>query len=339
VHQSNRTIALPRARAQRRGGLRRTLRRYGWCYVLLLPWVVLNLVFVVYPQLASYPYTLYNWDGIGRVSGYVGMENFRAVIADPYFWRAFRNTFVYAAVLVPIQLFLALVLALVLNNPTLRFSNFYRALFFSPAVTSAAVVGIVIAFLFNQMGPQFSALLGALGLVRPGEQVNILADPRFTLYAIIAVGIWKTLGLNLVNFLAALQSIPRELYEAAKIDGASPAQEFWRITVPMLRTPGLIIVFLAFVGSLNVFELALVMAGTGPSALLADAEVVGTYIFRNAFGASSNVGFATAAALFMGVLTIGLSLGQGLVLKALGAQRRGVSAKLDGIDADREVRA
>lgn len=325
--------AIP-TRAARTTKTRRPLwkevRRSVWCYVFLLPWIALILMFVVYPQLASYPYALYNWDGIGEVAGYVGLDNFRAVIRDPYFWLAFKHTFTYAIILVPIQLFLALVLALVLNNPKLRFANFYRALFFSPTVTSAAIVGIVISFLFNQMGPQFTAVLRFLHLVGPGEQINILADPRFTLYAIIVVGIWKTLGLNMVNFLAALQSIPKELYEAAKIDGATPNDEFWRITIPMLRKPGLIIIFIAFVGSLSVFELVLVMAGTGANALLSNSEVVGTYIYRNAFGGGNNVGFASAAALFMGILTIGLSLLQAVAFRAAGIQRKGLNTRLSG---------
>lgn len=324
----------PPAPAKPRSAFWRDVRRNWWCYAFLLPWLALNLTFVVYPQLASYPYTLYNWDGIGRVSGYVGLDNFTRVLQDQYFWRALRNTFVYAVVLVPVQLTLALILALILNNPKLRFSNFYRALFFSPAVTSAAVVGIVIAFLINQTGPQLSAALAAVGVIEAGEQINVLADPRFALWAIIIVGIWKTFGLNLVNFLAALQSIPQELYESARIDGATPRQEFWFVTVPMLRTPGLVIVFLAFVGSLSVFDLALVMVGTGATALLADAEVVGTYIYRQAFGGGGNVGFATAAALVMGLITVALSLAQLALFKALGIRRPGLTDKLGTPDRE-----
>lgn len=288
---------------RRRNRWRKTQRAL-WSYVFLTPWLILLGLFVIYPQVASYPYTLYNWDGIGEPSGFVGLDNFRAVLVDPFFWRALRNTVVYTALLVPVQLLIALALALILNNPRLKAANFYRTLFFSPAVTSAAVVGIVISFLLNQLGPQITEVLRALKLVGPYDQVTVLANPNFALYAIIIVGIWKSLGINVVYFLAALQTIPPEVYEAGRIDGASPMQEFRHITIPMLRQPGLVIVFLAIIGSLHVFDLALVLVGSGPGALLADAEVIGTYVYRNSFGGGNNVGLATAAALIMGLITI-----------------------------------
>lgn len=296
-----------------------------WSYLLLLPAVLLVLTFVILPLLASYPYTLYNWSGIGQPEQYVGLNNFVKVGADPYFWAAFRRTFTYAAVLVPIQLTLALILALVLNNPKLRGSSIYRAIFFSPVVTSQAVVGIVITFLLNSFNAPLTELGRGLGWLGATDSISIIGDPRFTFAAIIAVGIWHSLGVNLIYFLAALQSIPPELYEAARIDGANARQEFWLITVPSLRSPGLIIVFLAVLGSLGVFELVVVMAGTGASGMLSNSEVVSTYIYRNAFTFSGggNVGFASAAALLMGVITLLLSLVQLVVLRRFGVRRKG----------------
>lgn len=291
-------------------------RRAGWSYLFLLPAVALVLLFVVYPLAASYPYALYNWDGLGQPSRFVGLANFQRVASDPYFWSAFQHTAIFALVLVPTQLFLALVLALVLNSPKLRGSSFYRAMYFSPTITSSAVVGIVISYIFGALGEPFSAVARTFGLIGPTEQVSILSDPRFTLPAIIVVGIWHGLGYNLIYFLAALQSIPVELYEAARVDGATRRQEFWRITLPMLRAPGLIIFFLALTASLNVFEIVVVLAGTGASGLLSGAEVVSTYIYRNAFGEGNNVGFASAAALFMGVLTVALSVVQMLAFRS-----------------------
>src|SRR4051812_27200668 len=115
-----------------------------WCYIYLVPMFVLLVIFVIYPLFASLGYTLYQWNGIGEPTQYVGLDNFTRVTADPLFWEAFLHTFTYAAVLVPIQLALALILALVLNNPRLRFATFYRSVYFIPVVTSAAVVGVVV---------------------------------------------------------------------------------------------------------------------------------------------------------------------------------------------------
>jgi ABC-type sugar transport system permease subunit len=316
---SSEPITLVRRRSP---NLWKQIRKSGWYYLFLLPWLVLLLLFVVYPQLASYPYTLLEWDGIGT-SRWVGLENFQRVISDEFFWKAFRHTFTYAAILVSVQLFLALILALTLNSPRLRLSNFYRAIFFSPVVTSTAIIGIIMSFLMNNLGPAIQPLFRSLGWIGATENLNLLADPRFTLYTITAVGIWKTLGINMVYFLAALQGIPRELYEAARIDGASVRDEFWHITIPGLREMGLIIIFLAFLGSLQVFELVQVMAGQGPNALFLESDVVNTYVYRTAFGTNRQIGLASAAALTMGLITLALSALQILVFRRFGVRQGG----------------
>jgi ABC-type sugar transport system permease subunit len=316
------TINKPMPITRRKKNLWVQMRKSGWYYLFLAPWMVLLLLFVVYPQVASYPYTLLEWNGIGT-SRWVGLENFQRVISDEFFWKAFKHTFVYAGILVPVQLFLALILALTLNSPQLRFSSFYRAIFFSPVVTSTAIIGIIMSFLMNNIGPAIQPLFRGLGWIGASENLNLLADPRFTLYTITAVGIWKTLGINMVYFLAALQGIPKELYEAARIDGANVRDEFWHITIPGLRETGLIIIFLAFLGSLQVFELVQVMAGQGPNALFLESDVIGTYVYRTAFGTNRQVGLASAAALTMGLITLTLSLLQVLVFRKLGLRQGG----------------
>lgn len=300
------------------------IRRSGWYYAFLSPWIVLVAVFVLYPQIASYPYTLLEGNLLMGEGRYVGLDNFRNVIQDEYFWRALRNTFIYAAVLVPIQLFLALVLALILNNPRLRFSNFYRALYFAPVVTGTAIIGIVMSMMFIYLSPAVKPFFVLIGLVGANENLNLLGDPRFALYAVIALGIWKNLGINMIYFLAALQVIPKELYEAARIDGASPAQELRHITLPGLRDTGIVVIFLAFLGSLQVFELVQATIGLGATAIFADAEVMATYIYRRAFSGDANQGLASAAALTMGLLTLILTAVQLLVFRRAGI-RHGVA--------------
>jgi ABC-type sugar transport system permease subunit len=277
---------------RRSPNLWKQIRRSGWYYLFLLPWLVMLLLFVVYPQLASYPYTLLEWDGIGT-SRWVGLENFQRVINDEFFWKAFRHTFTYAAI------------------------------FFSPVVTSTAIIGIIMSFLMNNIGPAIQPLFRSLGLIGATENLNLLADPRFTLYTITAVGIWKTLGINMVYFLAALQGIPKELYEAARIDGANARDEFWHITIPGLRETGIIIIFLAFLGSLQVFELVQVMAGQGPNALFLESDVVNTYVYRTAFGTNRQIGLASAAALTMGLITLALSILQIFVFRRFGVRQGG----------------
>jgi len=293
-----------------------------WSYIYVAPMFVLLLVFVIYPIFASLGYTLYQWNGIGDPSNYVGLDNFVRVMHDAFFWGAFLHTFMYTVVLVPIQLLLALALALVLNNPKLRFASFYRSVYFIPAVTSPAVIGVVIQLLLSNFGDNLNQLL--LNLHVTHEHIDWLGDPRFALGIITTVGIWNTLGYNLVYFLAGLQTIPAELYEAASIDGANSIARFFTITIPMLRAIGLVIIILAILGSLQVFDLVLVLTDGGPYGA---TDVVNTYIYHQAFGGSShagvqpNVGFASAASFFYGIILLGLSFAQVMIFRYINSQR------------------
>ena len=296
--------------------------KHVWSYLFLLPMLSLVLLFVVYPLAASINITLYDWNGIGQPTRFVGLQHFSAVARDPWFWNAFRNTFVYTFVLVPIQLALALMLAMILNNPRLKGSTVYRAIYFSPVVTSAAMVGVVVSLLLSSVGGDISGSLMRAGLT--SAPIDWLGSPTLALPVIIAVGIWHTLGYNLVYFLAALQSIPKEMYEAAMVDGANAWHRFLEITIPMLREVGTVILFLAILGSLQIFDLVLVMTGGGPYYA---SEVVSTYIYRFAFTpasvqAEANVGYASAAAFFMGVLVMGLTVMQLLAVRYFQQRRK-----------------
>lgn len=297
--------------------------RSRWSYLYVAPMLILLLVFSIYPTFASLGYTLYQWNGIGDPKIFVGFDNFVQVMHDPIFWGSFQHTLIYTVVLVPIQLFLALLLALILNNPKMRFVSLYRAIFFIPVVTSAAVIGVVINLIMTNFGDDLNTLLINLHIMH--DHVDWLGDPRFALGIVIVVGIWNTLGYNLVNFLAGLQTIPVELYEAARIDGANAFNRLLYITIPMLRTVGMIILVLATLGSLQVFDLVIVLTDGGPYGA---TEVVNTYIYHQAFGGNSsrnpvepNVGFASAASFFYGLIIMGLSVAQLLLFRYLNKQR------------------
>ena len=297
----------------RRASLWHRVRVNRWSYVYLAPFLVLVAVFTIYPIFASLGYTLYQWNGVGSPTQYVGLHNFEQVLHDTIFWQSFGHTFLYTVVLVPVQLVMALALALVLNDRHLRFATFYRAVYFIPAVTSAAIIGVIFQLMLSNFGDVFSHGLVALHMARHG--IDWLGDPRVVLWIIIAIGIWNTLGYNLVYFLAGLQTISAELYEAARIDGAGAVGRFLHVTIPGLREVGLIILFLAILGSLQVFDLVQVLTGGGPYFA---SEVVNTYIYHQAFGAGSfsggggaaiqpNVGFASAASFFYGLILLALT--------------------------------
>jgi multiple sugar transport system permease protein len=221
-----------------------------------------------------------------------------------------------------VQLVIALALAMVLNNSRLRFSAFYRTLFFLPVVTSPAVVGVVVQLMLSNFGDTLNGWLLDIHLI--GRPVDWLGSPKIAMGIVIAVGIWQTLGYNLVYFLAGLQTIPEEINEAARIDGAGRVRAFLHITVPLLRPVGLMIVTLAFIGSFQVFDLVQVLTGGGP---YFGTEVVNTYIYHLAFGGNQgaatepNVGLASAASFFYGLLLIGFSVLQVLVFRSIAKRR------------------
>jgi ABC-type sugar transport systems, permease components len=319
---------LSSARRLSRALFPRGLSTYLWSYLYLAPMILLFAVFTIYPLFASLGYTLYQWNGIGVPSHFVGLTNFVQVVRDTLFWGAFAHTFIYMLVLVPVQLCLALALALVLNNPHLRFATFYRSIYFLPVVTSPAVIGVVIQILLSNFGENINHILLHLHVIN--SHIDWLGDPHYALGVIIAVGIWNTLGYNLVYFLAGLQTIPPDLYEASRLDGASGIRQFFFITVPMLRGVGLVILILAILGSLQVFDLVQVLTGGGPYFA---TEVVNTYIYHEAFGNFSaqaiqpNIGYASAASFFYGLLLLGFSLVQVIILRYAAYQRKEFAAK------------
>lgn len=284
-------------------------------YIFLVPMLLILGMLIIYPILATYKYTLYNWTGLDEPDQYVGLKNFIIVAKDPYFWNAVKNSLIYTAVLVPIQLTLALVLAVLLNNTYGRMTAGIRSLFFVPVVTTPAIIGAVFWMLLNPVNGPLSQVFGLFGI--GNGNLDLLGNPSTALWAIIGVGIWQTLGLNIIYFLAGLQSIPKGLYEAATVDGANGFQKFTQITLPLLRPVTIIVLLLAILGSLQVFDTVQVMTGGGP---FFATDVVQTYIFRFAFGGEHvkpAVGYASAAALFMGFLTMGLTICQFFVAKRL----------------------
>jgi ABC-type sugar transport system permease subunit len=300
------------------------VRKRAWAYAFVLPMFVLFLGFTLYPVLDSVRYTFYNWNGIGDPKNFVGLQHYIHIAHDPFFWNAFKHTALYTLVLVPVQLTLALGLAVVLNSRRVRGRYALRAVFFSPIVTSSAIVGIVITILSTTAGDTVNRALVRSGLLE--RSIDWLGDPRTALWLIIAVGIWIGLGYPLIYFLAALQSIEPDLYDAARVDGAGAWALFRHITIPMIRPVGLVILLITSLHSLRVFDVVQVMTQGGPYFA---TDVVSTYIYRQAFfvnavgDSDSRLGYASAAAFFMGLLIMGISVLQYLAVRSAARQRPG----------------
>lgn len=292
---------------RRRGRLGREIVKHRWHYLFVAPMAITLVLFTLWPIVASWTYSFYQWDGFGPLEIWVGLDNFAQAIDDPAYWSAFRNTFAFAAASIFVQMPLALLFALVLNNDKLTGRGIYRTLIFIPVVSTTAVVGLVFAVLLDANVGPINAAFGWIGL----GPFNFLGDSATSLWTVIAVETWRGLGITMVYWLAALQTIPRDVYDAAAIDGAGRWKTLRHITLPMLTPFAIIILLLTFVTSFNAFDIVQTMTGGGPNG---SSDIVQTYIYRYAFAPDNFVaqyGFASAAALLFGIVVMVLTVIQG----------------------------
>jgi multiple sugar transport system permease protein len=303
----------PEIRTERRRSRGLRIRRTEfWVYLFLLPTIVLYGLFTVYPIIGSYWYSFLEWNGFDAHRTFVGLANYREALHDPLFWNAFKITVLFTVVAVPAKVILAFLLAMVLNSPRMPWRGFFRTAFFLPVVTTTAIVGVVMQFVFDPASGPVNLILLKLGLIDQG--VNFLGDSTTALWTVVAVFTWKWLGTTLIYWLAALQTIPRELYEAASIDGATARRSAWHITLPMLKPFTIIITLLTIESTLQVFDLMLTMTGGGP---FYATQVMEIFIYEQAFASSvPRLGYASAAAVVFGLFVFALGLLQLLGVRA-----------------------
>ena len=237
-------------------------QRALWGYVFALPWVIGLIVFWVGPILTSFYYSFTSFEVIGSPD-WLGLANYnRAFNQDDLFWPSLGRTFAFALVYVPAAIFGALFLASLLNQK-LKGTNIYRTIFFVPHLIPAVALAVVWTFLLQpKMGP-VNMILRDLGVANPP---NWLSSRETALYSVIMINVWAAVGGNtMLIFLAGLQGVPQELYEAAEIDGAGAWRKFWNVTLPLLTPTIFFNLVLAIIGALNVFTTAWVATKGGPS--------------------------------------------------------------------------
>jgi multiple sugar transport system permease protein len=231
---------------------------------------------------------------------FVGLENYRRALADPAFWDAMRTTAVFVVGTIPFTTALALGLALAVQ-PAFRGRTLFRLGFFVPSVVSVVVLSLVFKGLYAPLGP-LNGLLALFGL----PATPWLLDPHTALPAIMAMDVWSASGYYMVIFLAGLQAIPRELYEAAKLEGASRWDSFWTITLPLLRPTMLFVLVVNTVRSLQIFTEVYVMTSGGP---LHRTTTVVYYLYEEAFH-RFNLGYASAVAYLLLLVTLAVAWAQ-----------------------------
>jgi multiple sugar transport system permease protein len=281
---------------------RRTLarRRTRTAYAFLLPSGLILALFVLYPMVAALRTSFTNASLFGS-SSWIGLENYRALFADSRFTNALKNTIIYAFFTTVISVALALVVAVALDR-RLRGRSFFRAAFFFPFVASLGISSIAWSFLLDPQVGVVSNWLSAVGL----SIGNGVRDPHWALPAVILVGIWRNVGFFMVMYLAGLQSIPRELKEAALVDGATSWQKFRLLTWPLLSNTTMFVLMVAAIFSFQAFDQIYVMTNGGP---YFKSETLVMLIYNTGFQ-DYRLGYASAISWILVAIVLCLSLVQ-----------------------------
>jgi multiple sugar transport system permease protein len=236
--------------------------RAAWLF--LAPALVVIGVFFFVPVVAAFALSVTDYDlyAIANPANaqFVGLANYAQLIRTPLFWTALRNTFYFAAVGAPLSLLVALVAALLVNAKLVRFKGFFRAAYFAPFVTTLVAVAIVWKYLYQ---PQYGLINAALAKLGIGP-IDWLGDPHWAMPAIILLAVWRNFGYNMLIFIAGLQRIPMQLYEAAELDGAGAWARFRHITLPLLAPTFVFVGVITAIGYFQLFSEPYVMTGGGP---------------------------------------------------------------------------
>ncbi|PLV58298.1 carbohydrate ABC transporter permease [Thermotoga sp. KOL6] len=259
---------------------------------------LLMILFIYYPLIFGIKISFYQYDMVGE-SLFVGLQNYVNLLKDPLFWNAFKNSLLYLLVVPPLQL-ISMILAVLLNR-ALKGRSFFRTLIFLPVVTPITIAAITWQWMYREKG-FVNFLLQSLHIIK--EPIAFLSDPKIALFAIMFVTMWKGFGYYMVIYLAGLQSIPTELIEAARVDGAKPSQVFFKITVPLLKPYILFCSTMSSIAALNVFGEIYAMTKGGP---VHATETMGIFIYNKAFG-YLQFGYSNAAAILFSFVVIAFSL-------------------------------
>ncbi|HEX2863687.1 MAG TPA: sugar ABC transporter permease [Deinococcales bacterium] len=276
----------------------------------LLPAVVILGAFSLFPALYSLYLSLHRWQGLAPEAPFVGLENYARLVHDAAFWSSLKATALFAGGMTLGALALGLAYALLLNGPVLG-RGAYRVLFFLPVITPSVAAGTVWRYLFDPSQGVVNSILATFGIAGP----HWLVDPAWALLAVALVGIWRRVGFNIIIYLAALQDIPRELHEAARVDGASSWETLRFVTVPLLSPTTFFLVVTSLIEGFQVFDLVYVMTQGGP---LGSTDVLGFFLYRNAFS-YLDLGYASAIAYAMFAIILAVTLVQQRLSRAGGA--------------------
>ena len=287
-------------------GLFHTLYRHRWPYLFILPWYLIYGGFMLFPVVYSFWLSFQDWRG-ARGTEFIGLQNYERLVQDDIFRGALGNTVIIGLLYVPLMLFLALVLATVLNSALLKMRTFFRGAVFAPYITSTVIMALVFGLIYDEQAGVLNFLLSLIGI----PSINWTGSIEWSKVSVAGLLLWHWTGYNMVLMLAGLQTISEDLYEAASIDGASARQRFMHITVPMMRPVILFTAVLSTIGTFKIFNEPYILTGGGP---LNSSMTVLLYLYNQAFQ-GFKLGYASALAYAVVVIVFVLSMIQFRLLR------------------------
>jgi len=261
--------------------------------LFLAPVTILLIVFILYPIIDTFITSGYQWNGISSAKEFIGFENWKTLLTDKNFWIAFRNNLVIMVLSIVIQIPIGLALATFLDFGGKKLTIF-KVIWFVPLLMSSVAIGFLFTYALATNGGIVSTISGWFG----GGNIDLLGNPKTALLTVIIVICWQFTPFYMVYFMAAFTNIPYDVFEAARIDGATRGQYFWRIALPLLVPSMKSAAILSMVGSLKYFDLIYVMTGGGPGT---STELMATYMYKQSFK-NFNMGYGSAAAGGMFIL-------------------------------------
>lgn len=261
-------------------------------YLLVSPYLVNVVLFVLFPVFFCLFLTFNSWNIIGPIR-FIGIDNYVRLFNDRLFWKAIANTLKFLLLHIPLQLFVSLFLAYLLNQQ-IKAVSVFRASFFMPVIVS----GVVITILWQQLLGYDTGLINRMFVMIGLHKVGWLVNPDVAIYSIAMMATWKNVGLYVILFLVGLQTVPPQYYEAAKLEGASRWQQFYHITLPMINPTIFMVVILSTIGGFSLFIEPYVMTGGGPMNMTLSAVL---YIYKQAFQ-FYNMGYSSTLGFFYAIL-------------------------------------
>ena len=289
--------------ATRRIRFKRKLKLNLWCWMFMSLAVGFYILFQGYPIICSIQYSLLDWSGMTSNATFIGLQNYKELMHDELFWNAFINSFKYMVMIVPLELAVSLFLAYLLNDEKMKGRGLYRTMYFVPVVTTASVVGIIMIFILGVQGP-VNHLLVTLHIQK--NPINFLGNAKYALPTLVIISLWKDCGTYMIYWLAGLQGVSKDVYEAATIDGANRRQQIFKIMIPYISPIILFNLIMQIISAFKVFTESYIISG-GNGGVLDSLLFYTLHIYNEGFG-KMRMGYASALAWFL-VLLMGIVTG------------------------------